>query len=205
MKSGALLWKYETDNFINGTPAVSGNNVVFGGCDGFLHVVSKETGKSIKKIDLQSYIAASPAIQNDVIYLGHYGNKIVSVDMNSGKILWSYFYKDFPYFSSPAVVDGSIIIGGRDRNIHCINSESGELKWRYNAGAKVDSSPVISGRKIVVGTEGGRLLILSKETGNVEWKYDIGSALTGSPAVVENRIVVGSTDGTLYACGKRKE
>ena len=33
-KNGEGLWKYETDNFINGAPACEDGMAMFGGCDG---------------------------------------------------------------------------------------------------------------------------------------------------------------------------
>ena len=41
---GDSIWRYESDNYINGTPALYGKYAVFGGCDGFLHMVNLETG-----------------------------------------------------------------------------------------------------------------------------------------------------------------
>ncbi len=37
--TGKMVWKYETDNFINGAAACYRGDAIFGGCDGFIHVV----------------------------------------------------------------------------------------------------------------------------------------------------------------------
>ena len=50
-KTGKKCWTYETEYFINGTPAVADGKVVFGGCDGILHVVSTATGKAVRKVE----------------------------------------------------------------------------------------------------------------------------------------------------------
>lgn len=42
--TGKGIWKYESGNYINGAPAVSGKLAIFGGCDGFLHLVGTDTG-----------------------------------------------------------------------------------------------------------------------------------------------------------------
>ena len=42
---GKLLWSYQTENFINGAPAITGNLAVFGGCDARLHLVSALDGR----------------------------------------------------------------------------------------------------------------------------------------------------------------
>ena len=43
-KTGERVWDYRTENYVNGTPAVLEDRIVFGGCDAILHVVSAETG-----------------------------------------------------------------------------------------------------------------------------------------------------------------
>jgi eukaryotic-like serine/threonine-protein kinase len=43
--TGKGLWKYESDNFVNGAAAITGMNAIFGGCDGFLHVVDLIPGR----------------------------------------------------------------------------------------------------------------------------------------------------------------
>ncbi len=51
-KTGDNLWTYETKNFINGSPAIYQNYLIFGGCDAFLHQVSTITGKRKIRINL---------------------------------------------------------------------------------------------------------------------------------------------------------
>ena len=61
-KSGEVAWKVETENFINGTPAVTANGeIIFGGCDALLHVVSAKDGKELRKISAEAYIPGSTA------------------------------------------------------------------------------------------------------------------------------------------------
>ena len=38
-KDGKVVWSYETDSYVNGTAAVYDGRIVFGGCDGMMHVV----------------------------------------------------------------------------------------------------------------------------------------------------------------------
>jgi len=67
--SGKLLWKLETDNYVNGTPAVANNRIVFGGCDGVIRVTDPLTGMERDTINIGIYIAASPALFDQKAYL----------------------------------------------------------------------------------------------------------------------------------------
>jgi len=61
LATGQAVWTYETDNYVNGSPAVDGGRCVFGGCDALIHVVSLRDGAELAQIDSGSYIAASAA------------------------------------------------------------------------------------------------------------------------------------------------
>jgi hypothetical protein len=100
--SGEVVWKYETESYINGTPAVADGKVAFGGCDARVYVISAQDGKKLNEIDAGSYIAGSAAFDGVRVYLGHYGNEFICADTNTTEILWRREGGD-PFFSTPAV------------------------------------------------------------------------------------------------------
>ena len=199
--TGKAAWTVTTDNYVNGAPAVAGRKVIFGGCDGLVHVVSATDGNELTKIEAGAYIAGSVALKERFAYLGHYGNEVVCVDLDTETVAWHYNESGFPFFSSPAVTDDRVIIGGRDKRLHCLERTTGKQLWKFNTGGKVDSSPVVCGDKIAFGSEDGRLYVLSIENGKELWSYEIGKPLTASPAIVNGMIIIGSEDGTVYAFG----
>ena len=87
-KPGKLLWKVETENYINGTPSISDGRIVFGGCDGMIRIVDPLTGRQTDTIDIGVYIAASPALSSGLAYFGDYNGTKYCVDLNKGKIAW---------------------------------------------------------------------------------------------------------------------
>lgn len=201
LKHGKKQWIYETDNFINGAPAVSKGRTVFGGCDGLLHVVNVKDGKKLKEIEIADYIAASAALTDTHAYVGHHGNKFVSVDLENSKIDWKYGKKQFPYLSAPAVAKDVIVVGGQDNRLHCINRKDGKGIWEFRTRGNIDSSPVIVGNRVVVGGEDGRLYMLDLKDGSKVWEYEIGKPVMSSPAVIDGLVIIGSDDGTVYAFG----
>jgi hypothetical protein len=50
--TGKGIWKFESENYINGAPAISGKMAVFGGCDGFLHIVNIDNGTSLTNMEI---------------------------------------------------------------------------------------------------------------------------------------------------------
>ncbi|MBL9173651.1 MAG: PQQ-binding-like beta-propeller repeat protein [Verrucomicrobiales bacterium] len=201
--TGRTNWVFETGNYINGTPAIGDGVTAFGGCDAVVHVVDVLNGKKQKEIEAGAYIAASGALVDQRLYVGHYENAFICVDLKDGRIAWTYKDRAFPYFSSPAVTTDRVIVGGRDKRLHCIKRSNGEPVWVFATRGKVDSSPVVAGDRILVGSDDGRIYMVSLTDGRELWNYEIGQPVQSSPAVVDGAFVIGSDDGSVYCFGSR--
>jgi outer membrane protein assembly factor BamB len=206
-EAGHLLWRVETQSYVNGTPALWKDCVVFGGCDAMLYVVDGRSGTVMAKVDVGSHIAASPAVDRDRAYVGHFGNQLVCVDLLAGKVVWRYDTgrDGGPFFSSPAVTDDCVVAGSQDRKVHCVRKEDGAPRWTFQTHGKVDASPVVCGDRVVVASCDGRLRILRLLDGKLMWFFDLGSPLIASPAVAGGYIVVACEDGRVCAFGKSEE
>ena len=119
---------------------------------------------------------------------------------------WRYEHPDrkFPFYSSAAVIDGTMVLGGRDRMVHALDVATGKAKWTYMTRARIDSSPAIAGGRAFVGSSDGRIYGLDLSSGKVVWEHEDGGALTSSPSLASGRIVIGSTDGRVlcFACSR---
>jgi eukaryotic-like serine/threonine-protein kinase len=203
--TGKIRWTFETQNYINGTPAVGNDQIVFGGCDGLLHIVSAIDGSSQGEVEAGSYIAGSIALAPPLAFFGHYGNRVLCADLAAKKVRWMYPAAEggAPFFSSPALGHTQVVIGGRDGFVHCIDRSTGQSNWTFRARKDVDSSPVIVGERVVVGSQDGRVYMLSLAKGALVWSYEVGAPVSSSPAVAGGRIFVAAEDGRLYAFGKK--
>ncbi len=66
---GSDVWTYQTDNLINGSPAMlDDRRIIFGGCDAFLHIVNLENGESIEQYETNAYIPCSVAVYDGIGY-----------------------------------------------------------------------------------------------------------------------------------------
>ncbi len=199
--SGALRFRYETSNSLNGTPAMVGEDAVFGGCDAILHAVSARTGAARSQLEIgqECHIAGSVATDGETVYFGHYGNAFVAVALDAEQPAWVYPSERHAFFSSPAIGEDRIVFGGRDRRVHCVRRADGEPLWTFTTRRKVDSSPVICGEVVAVGSGDGRLYVLGLADGEKRWEYDLGRPVMSSPAIVDGWLYIGCNDGALYA------
>lgn len=199
--TGKSNWVYETDNYINGSPAISRGRTAFGGCDAIVHVVDVVGGKKQREIEAGAYIAASGAMDGNLLFVGHYENELLCVDVEEGKIVWKYRDRAFPFMSSPAVTADRVLVGSRDKRLHCVNRADGKPVWTFQTRGKVESSPVVAGDRVIVGSDDGRLHVVSLTDGKERWNYELGQPVQSSPAVVDGHIVIGCDDGYVYCFG----
>lgn len=203
--TGEGLWKYEADNFINGTPAIYEGIAVFGGCDGLLHQVNVADGSLEKRQPVATYVAGSVAVDDWITYVGDYDGKFTCLNIREGKELWSFSNPnaDLPFIASPSLSDNRVYIGNRDKYVYCFNRKDGELVWSVNTRGRVDASPVLVRNRLLVATMRGDLLLLEADNGMTTWSYELGSAVFGNPAVIDGYIVAGAQDGRIYCFGKK--
>ena len=186
---------------MHGTPSIVNGVAHFAGCDEVFHAVDVKTGKERIATSATAYTGASVALVNNVAYFGTFDNQVLALDLGSRKVLWRYEHPDrkFPFYSSAAVVDGTVVLGGRDRMVHALDAKTGQARWTHMTRARIDSSPAIAGNRVYVGSNDGRFYCLDLASGKVAWEHDEGAALSASPALAAGRIVIGSTEGRLLA------
>ena len=136
--TGKAVWTHTTDNYINGSPALlPTGEVLFGGCDSYIHVLRLEDGAEVRQIESDAYIASSVAVRDGIGYVGNYGNLVIAFDPKSGEIKWKYRDRNFPYFSSAAVTADRVIIGCRDKRLHCLDRATGKVLWDKAVAAEM--------------------------------------------------------------------
>ncbi len=202
--TGKGIWKYESDNFINGAAACVDGNALFGGCDGFLHVVGIASGQSTAKIDVSTYVPGSAPTAGGLCFLGDYDGGFTCVSVTEKKILWKYTgdKSQLPFVASAAISGDRVVTGNRDKQVYCFGKTDGKLIWKFNTGEKVDASPLICQGKVLAANMRGDLILLKLSDGTMEWTYETGSPIFANPAVAGGKIFVGAQDGTVRCFGK---
>lgn len=131
-QSGACLWK--NCNTVS-TPAIAGNTLVIGCPDNKIKAIDSVTGKEIWTYLLKgrvqfafspycrtsAAVISSPAIAGQVVYCGGTSGQFVALDLQSGKLLWSYDL-GIPITSSPAVSGNTVYIATFDGTVYAFTA-----------------------------------------------------------------------------------
>lgn len=177
-ETGTEQWRFATEGVkfnpaefgfdrcaIISSPAISGETVVFGGRDGFLYAVDRQTGKQKWRVDHEiSWVISSPAIFNGTVFTGTSDGRFVqAVALDTGKERWRFSATE-TVWSSPAICDSFAYFGDGGGNVFAINHYTGVEKWRFKTRDRVFSSPVIAEGVVYIGSDDGHLYALSGAT-----------------------------------------
>ena len=203
--TGKEIWKHETEQPINGTPAVvDGKWVVFGGCDHCLYTLDLKTGKPLQQVEGEAPIVSTVGTDGSFVAWGDHSNQVMGADLQEGSLKWKYSDRQFPFMAAPAVDSKNVYIGGRDKKIHAISRSTGEAVWKFKTGGRVESAPILFTDALVCGSSDGRLYALDLKDGKEIWKVDLGESLVAAASYAKGTILIGSEDGTLFALGAEK-
>jgi outer membrane protein assembly factor BamB len=173
--TGAQSWRFETAGVkfnpaefgydrcaILSSAAISGDLVTFGGRDGFLYALDRQTGQEKWRRDYEiSWVISSPAIFNDVLFTGTSDGRFAhAVDLNTGKEKWRFSATE-TVWSSPVICDSLIYFGDGGGNVFALDNRNGTEKWRFKTKDRVFSSPVVAEGVVYIGSDDGYLYALT--------------------------------------------
>ncbi len=224
-KTGQLQWVFATNNFINGAPAVAGDRLVLGDCDGKLHVICALDGTSLLAIDLGGPIAGSPAVDGAVAYIGGYNNRFVAVTISVTPLSSQPPISNLAGRPAVEAVEFRISdlqkdaqqpseLNKHNQSDHTDFSQINEevspsqeelpadnpaIVWSYrDRSFPYFSSPAVTEGLVIFGGRDRRLHAVDKATGQRRWVFPARNKIDSSPVVVGDKVVVGSDDGRLY-------
>lgn len=198
---GGLIFKYETDNFINGTPALIDKMIVLGGCDGFLRSIDRSTGSETARLDLGSYIPSSPAVSDGVAFLALHDGVVVAAAPATGEIKWKFEpEKRSEFFAPPAVNQDVVVAAASDGRIHVLERSDGRLRHSLSVAGKLESEPLLDSEKMLIADLDGFIYCFSLDSGELLWKMGHGAAIAAPLTAFRSFLLVADLDGrvTLY-------
>jgi len=191
-KTGATLWKYETQGEPTGrvsssTPAVDGQRV-YAALSTHLYCVDANDGSLVWKTPYpgRKGPASSPLALNGKVYLQDH--PLVAFDGESGKVLWTN--KDVGGSNqSPASwqsKEGTVIVCNSSNEVVGVDAETGKMLWKQPGGG--DATPTVSGDHLVVvsRTKGHSLSAFKLSPGTAEplWTMDFRTLRYGSSPII---------------------
>jgi len=156
---------------------------------------------------------AAPAVSEDVIVAGNYGQTLYALGTtcaNEKKVLdqkWSFNTgEDDPdkqagnFTGSPAIVGDMVFAPSTNNRLYALSLADGSLKWFFESKNTLWATPVSDGSLVFLPALDHNFYALDINSGIPVWQKDLGSALTSAPLLTDDGMLYVSTlEGKVVA------
>lgn len=203
---------------------LDGNTLYLGSRDGKLiavniadnsreWVIPLETGTTsaglgCSRAAIVSYIYGTPAVSDNMIYVGGYLGKVYSFipgEAQPDRTLDRVRVGDKdvligPIEGSLTISDANIYFGSTEGRVYAINDRLQPI-WSepFQTKGKIVSSPTVVNGVVYIGSFDKKLYALDAATGTLKWDYETKGVFVASPVVDGNTVYAVSFDKHVYA------
>jgi eukaryotic-like serine/threonine-protein kinase len=217
-----VVWRFQTEGSIWGSPLPAGDTVYVGSDDGKLYAVSAASGQQKWAFATGGLVRSQPAIDTtqagSVLYFSCDDGYLYALNAEAGKQLWradignttelsvrtnlgssgsplGYDYVQ----SSPVLADGRIYIGSADGKVYAVSADKGDVLWTYQTGAQIRATPTLAEGVLYVGSWDSSMYALDAQTGALRWQTPIGGQVQTTALVSGNLIYSASRKASVVA------
>ncbi len=148
-------------------------------------------------------IYGTPAISEDLVYIGGYNGKIYAFNSNSLEVRWVYPREEYlePIVGGLLVAQGKVYFGGSEGKVYAMDAATGDRQWEFETGDKIWATPAIDGDTLFIGSFDKKLYALDTASGSPKWVFatEGEGAIAATPLVYNSTVYIGSFDRYLYA------
>ncbi|KAF7994894.1 hypothetical protein HCN44_004366 [Aphidius gifuensis] len=194
LKTGQIYWKFLTNDAVKCTAVFCNlrNNIFFGSYDHHAYCISLKT---------------TPIIYKNSVLFGILDGSCVSLDKNTGNIIWKYKF-EYPIFSSPAIVyENLTIFSDVTGTINCFNIDKGSKIWSMKIDGNIFSNLVTqfdsttNTESIIISSKNKYIYKykINDKTNNpiLDFKINCDSSIISTPWVDDNFITTVSINGDV--------
>lgn len=206
-ENGVLIWKFKladekNDAIMMSSPAVS-DGIVYASTSKYIYALDSKDGNLMWKYRTESDVIltpstsyphlSSPAISDDVVYVGSVDNYVYALYAQNGSLKWR-FKTNSRVVSSPAISDDVVYIGSKENYFYALYANNGSLKWKYHTTGRV-LTPIVDDKTVYVksiGRRDGTLYAFDVNTGHVKWRNIMGARVVSSFGAISDGIIYDS-------------
>jgi outer membrane protein assembly factor BamB len=203
--TGEKVWGFQTEGWIRSSPKLYEGTVYTANYEkgteyttqGKVLGVNSTDGTLLWETELDDYFYSTPAIQDDVLYIGGlYNGNLYAINSENGKVIWEYS-GDGQIGASPVVAGDRVYIGDYS-GITCLDT-SGEKVWGADTNF-VAATPSVSDDVVYFASMDGTVFAHDRYDGKRIWMKETDSLIySGGLVLSKNHLLVHSTSGTLQA------
>ena len=146
---------------------------------GDLAALRASDGTVVWRRQLGAPLSGSPGPALDRLYLPLADNRLVSVLLTSGEILWS---RTLPArVTALLALEDQLVVGTVAKRVMSIDLKNGRERWEWGVGGDISGVPAADEKRIYFAARDNVLRALDRKSGNLRWKANLGSRPAGGP------------------------
>lgn len=108
------------------------------------------------------------------------------------------------FFSSPALVDGTLYFGCNDGNLRAVDAVTGSVKWTFGTACGICGEPAVNSTTVYFGGQDGVVYAIDRFSGNELWSSGLGYHVFCDTGILSDTLIVtGNSMGKVCALNAR--
>lgn len=202
-------WHFPTedDDFdlkgIYAEPIIDGGTVYIAAFDGSVIALDTNNGRPIwdTTLNLGDHIVATPAIDNDFLYIPTEKGEVVVVRRDFGTEANRYLERGGRIWSQPLIVANTLYLAEFDgRRLASINLDSGSVVWDQPLNGGISADLALASGRLIVGSLDRSLQAYTIGPNPAEaWTFEADGWIVANPLVAGDTIYIATLKGSIYA------
>lgn len=190
-RNGKTIWKYAAGKSVLGSPVIFNGKVYVGASDGCFRAIDLKNGKAVWTYsDVQGFVECRAFVDKEQVVFGSWGNRLYSLDPQTGALQWEWKCEKPSRMYSPAAVwpvkaEGKIFIAVPDRRLYALDAATGNELRHYDKSAREAVGVSPDGKTVYCKSMWHTITSVDAATLGVNWQTQTGAGYEISPTPIE--------------------
>lgn len=190
-RNGKTIWKYAAGKSVLGSPVIFNGKVYVGASDGCFRAIDLKNGKAVWTYsDVQGFVECRAFVDKEQVVFGSWGNRLYSLDPQTGALQWEWKCEKPLRMYSPAAVwpvkaEGKIFIAVPDRRLYALDAATGNELRHYDKSAREAVGVSPDGKTVYCKSMWHTITSVDAATLGVNWQTQTGAGYEISPTPIE--------------------
>src|SRR5688500_16075628 len=146
---------------------------------GDLAALRASDGTVVWRRQLGAPLSGPPGPALDRLYLSLEDNRLVSLLLTNGEIVWSRALA--ARVTALLALDDQLVVGTAAKRVMSIELDNGRERWGWDVGGDISGVPAADDKRIYFAARDNVLRAVDRKSGNLRWKANLASRPAGGP------------------------
>jgi outer membrane protein assembly factor BamB len=194
--NGSQAWNIDYGEFINSSPALWKDLVIFGDFKGNVAAVKINDGSLAYKIKTGGSFLGGFSVHNGKAYAGDADGKLYCFNADTGQLIWSFDTK-YSIEGFPAAAGDIIIIGNLHGDLYCLEEATGKQVWKTATKGILSAAPAVFNDYIIQPDLNKKVYFIDRATGEIHKTMEYETRVRLIPMLYNDLLILGIDNGKV--------